>query len=209
MSYTDVLMVASVVMMIYCLIGIVKSIFFSKGNAQSPIIDTYISEIERMRRIIKIWITNEKMLTKFIVESVSANADMLSNLKDINYKSIGLLPSSDTFLKNLLRDTNELRSYSRFLDLYRKLRQEIDDVVLDTYISRYFSCFTSDCIGEYKHSKKDMEKMMTTFPYLWLLEEIANLLVEIEGISPADIVETDMSKKLHTKKQFTAQDSQI
>jgi hypothetical protein len=171
--------------------------------------DIYISELERMRQIIKTWIHNERAVTQFIVESVSINADLLSNLKDINYKSVGLLNESDTFLSNLLRDTNELRSYSRFLDLYRKVYQEIDNTVLDTYVSRYFRMFTSDCIGEYKHTKKDMKVLLSTFPYLWLLEEIANILVEIDGVVVDTVVSTDMSKKLHTTGNVLNQDGKI
>lgn len=129
---------------------------------------------EMMRGIILDWITDERKIIQPMADVTGSEINFIYNLNMINFKTVGLDDTTKSFLDEMiLVDTNETRSYSRFLDLYRYLQLQIPIEYIDNYADNYFNGFKYLKGTMYEHTKQQLKDVRTAYPYLWLLEEIS------------------------------------
>lgn len=204
-----------IVQLICAIVYFVVKFFNSKFDSISNI-DTnlYDSEMNKADAIITAWIKDEILNNAMIIELASFRGTFLGKLTNINFKSLLLdtIDEKDKTIHNveyqtveqqldsLLKDTDEIRSYSHFLDLVRKLYIDVDTVILEIRKQRYFMGY-GELLGTtpYTHDKKQINVIMQKYPWLWILEYLSNHpLVTAQLMQNQYVVETDKSKEMRT-----------
>ncbi len=182
-----------------------------EGISVSP--DLYDSEMDKADAVITSWIKDENLDNAMVIELASFRGTFLGKLANINFKSLLLdaVDEKDKTIENveyqtveqqldtLLKDYDEIRSYSHFLDLVRKLYIEIDTSVLELRKQRYFMGY-GVLLGNtpYTHTEKQIAYIANKYPWLWILEYISNhSLVQNQLLQNQSIVETDKSKEMN------------
>lgn len=190
----------------------VFKLIFHKSDIIPVSIETYDSEMDKADAIITAWIKDENMDNSMVIELASFRGTFLGKLANINFKSLMLdtIEEEDKTIQNveyqtveqqldaLLKDYEEIRSYSHFLDLVRKLYIEIDTGVLELRKQRYFMGYGA-LLGStpYTHTEKQIKYIANKYPWLWILEYISNhSLVQTQLLQNQSIVETDKSKEM-------------
>lgn len=126
-----------------------------------------------MRGIILDWIITERNITDPIFEVTGSDTGFMYNLNLINFKTVGVEETTRLYLdETILIDTNDIRTYSRFLDLYRYLQLQIPIEYLNNYSESYFNGFSILQGTKYEHTKKQLAHIKQKYPFLWLLEEL-------------------------------------
>ena len=146
-----------------------------------------------------------------IIETVGFKYTFLGHLSTINFKAIGLAPEVEIELQSQLKDTEEIRSYSHFLDLVRTLYLEIDTSILLLRQQRYFLGLAS-ALGPtpYTHDKKQIKYLSTTYPWLWILEAISNhTRVQNFTAQSSSIVAVDRSPQMERGISVPQEDGSI
>lgn len=169
----------------------------------------YDSEMNKADIIITEWIKDETLDNAMIIELASFRGTFLGKLANINFKSLLLdiknnedktvsdmeYISVEEQLDTLLKDYDDIRSYSHFLDLVRKLYIEIDTSVLELRKQRYFMGYGA-LLGNtpYTHNEKQIKQIAEKYPWLWILEYLSNhQLVQSKLLQNQSVVETDKS----------------
>ena len=138
--------------------------------------EVYEKERQKIDRLISGWINEEIQRTSVVIETTGFKYTFLGQIANINFKALGILDEVETELKRQLHDTEEIRSFSHFLDLVRILYEEVDTAVISILQTRYFTGLTGVTLGPtaYTHNRKQLEYLESHYPWLWILELIAN-----------------------------------
>ena len=170
----------------------------------------YLEEYGAILQAVSIWIRDERAYAKFFEEvSGDVGDGWLVQLSNINFKTI--LHSTETMshLDALLVDTEIRLIYSRFLDLYHKQCTLRDPSFITLYSTRYFKNYAL-LDTPYKYTKKQCVLLKDTYPYLWLLNIIADVYISERGSdmmnNKQQIVATDRSQLLRTPVQQIPQE---
>ena len=156
--------------------------------------ELYESSWVKINNLISDWIAEERLRTQIIDEATGVDNPFLTTIVNLNFKAVILNPEVDTELKNVLKDTETTRSYSHFLDLVRQIYLNIDSQILLLIQHKYIEGL-STALGPtpYTHDKKQIEKLMSNYPWLWLLEAIS-IHTDIYKVNNAStLVPTDYS----------------
>lgn len=170
MSTLDLALIALIV----CLVLAVAYVNYCSKTARPHMrSDDFFNEYCKLRQMINDWIDAENIAIANIVEMRGREAGLIYHLTIMNFKTVGILDETDQKLSSILRDTPDLFSYSRFLDLYKKTSIHLSPAFLQEFEYRYFQSFQLLDSTPYKHSKDSIKSIKSKYPYLWLLEEIA------------------------------------
>ena len=162
--------------------------------------ELYNKELNHLDKIIHNWIKEENERSSIIIDTIGYNQCFLGQISLINFKSIGINPEVKNLLDKCLIDTDDRRSFSNFLDLYREILIHIDPNVVARYSYQYFNSLKYLGPNVYTHDNKKLKSIISEYPWLWLLDRLANQEeVKIRFITNPDrIVKTDYSDAMTT-----------
>lgn len=185
MSTLDLTLIA----LIACLVLAVVYVNYCSKTARPYLRpDDFFNEYCKLRQMINDWIDDENIALANIIEMRGKEAGLIHHLTIMNFKTVGILDETNQKLDSILRDTPDLFSYSRFLDLYRKTFVHLTPAFLQEFEYRYFQSFCILGATPYKHDKNSIKSIREKYPYLWLLEEIANTSIARDQHSQAAVV---------------------
>ena len=159
---------------IFSLLRSILKIRGSQANAVTP--NIYDEQWVKINSIIDEWITEERARTQLLDEAAGVDNPFLTIISNINFKAILINPEVDAELARVLRDTENVRSYSHFLDLVRQIYSNIDPGVVMDSQNRYFTGLSGIALGPtpYTHTPKQIKLLMEKYPWLWILETVSN-----------------------------------
>lgn len=161
--------------------------------------EMYDSEMNKLDKVVTAWIQEENARNDILISSRGYSSTFLGQLATINFKSVGINPLTDSTLNVISTDTEERRSYSNFLDLVCRLHITIDPIILETFRQRYTQSFEALINTPYAHTKKQIDSIFEHYPWLALLDYIANHpLVVSQTVRMTSIVDTDNSQAMRT-----------
>ena len=194
--YTNALIGDTLLLITQCLFAFIHTPPTVPIPVDPTVLDT---SKQKIQTLISDWISEELLLTSMVIETVGFKYTFLGQIAPINFKAILFVEEVEIVLSKAIKDNEEVRSFSHFLDLIRTIHLEIDPVVLETYKARYFHSLTDDVLGpnSYAHTEESIIPIMKKYPWLWILELVAtHPKVQSYTASTSSVVTVDRSVQM-------------
>jgi len=147
-----------------------ESIALQKNNIDHNLFNV---EFYKLYELTRTYIRHELYVTEELRKLT--NSSFIKDICKINFKYIHI-PVVHTQFQSLLKDNEDSKSFSRFLDFVIQIYTEIDNRVLNTLQHRYFNALLN--LGESANSTlthKEINIIIKKYPWLWLMDIIRQI----------------------------------